>query len=72
MSKQIRIDDNAYEDLLWMSAQTREKPTDFNSSLVKMFRQLVERVASDGRIYVEDAEAQRMEVPLPFRIRQAE
>jgi len=72
VSKQIRIDDNAYEDLLWMAEQTRERPAVFTSTLVKMFRQVIEKVACDGRIYVEDSNSQRMEVPLPFRIRQAE
>jgi hypothetical protein len=68
MSKQVRLDDSAYEKLKQITRETRKQQSVVASQILEVFSQIFEQLKDDDRLIIKDQKSER-EVLLPFSMK---
>ena len=66
MSKQIRIDDSAYEWVKQIARKSNKQQSVVTSAIIEVFGQLLERLEPGDRFLIEDDSQRQREIVLPF------
>jgi len=72
MSKQVRLDDSAYEKLKRIAEKANKQQSVVASQILEVFSQIFDKLESDGRLIIEGRNQERREVLLPFSVQEVE